>query len=189
MRAGLESVCLRLAAIVDLMIGDDGSGDNSDKGSSDGETVATEGTTPRASSTGAAHLMRCKDAGVITSGNALAASPLWRQLLADALGRTVRVSGVAEETSVGVAVLLSSLEGVASRQREAGGGRGSTGEASDGVGVSGAAAAAPPEEVHTPDDAACRVYREAGLAQNRAYDAIFGTGGGGPADAPSPRGV
>ncbi|CAM9451479.1 unnamed protein product, partial [Hapterophycus canaliculatus] len=183
-RAGLESVCLRLAAIVDLMTGGGGgSSGSSNEDPGDDMSVDARGRKQRSSVTGAVPLRPRKDAGVVTSGNALAASPFWRKLLADCLGRTVRASGVPEETSLGVAILLSSLEGAAPRHRTAvdavavGGGRSPTGEVAAGV---GAAAAAASEKAYIPDDAACRVYREAGLAQKRAYDAIFGTVGGGP---------
>lgn len=153
-RAGLESVCLRLAAVVDLMTGGGGecAGGECDGGGGGGGSDPF----PRRSRSGA---------DVVTSGNAFAASPFLRQVLADSLGRTVRASGVTEETSLGVAVLLSSLEGQAPRRTS------SSAAAAAGLagGVCAAADVAVPTKAHTAS------YSEAGLAQKRAYRAIFGT--------------
>eukprot|EP00752_Nemacystus_decipiens_P010274 g9156.t1 len=152
-RAGLESVCLRLAAIVDLMAGDIGGG-------GDG-------------SGGAPWLRRDRCAEVVTSGNAFAASPFWRQILADCLGRTVRASGVTEETSLGVAILLSSLEGHQAPRRAAAGAGAAAAATTEVAGGSEAKDAAVPTKSHNA------AYAEAGLAQERAYRAVFGTAGGG----------
>lgn len=147
-RAGLESVCLRLAAIVDLMTGD-----------SSGEGGGEAGANPL--------LRRHRSADVVTSGNAFAASPFWRQILADSLGRTVLASGAAEETSLGVAILLSSLEGHQAPRRAS---------SSVVAGGYGARDAAVPTKAHTAS------YANAGLAQRRAYRAVFGSADGGSSD-------
>lgn len=157
MRAGLESVCLRLAAIVDLVTGAGGSGDSGDSGGGSGDPL----------------LRRHRGgADVVTSGNAFAASPFWRQILADSLGRTVRASGVTEETSLGVAILLSSLEGQAPRQAAAAAVTATA--ATSGVPGGGSCAkdVAVPTKLHTAS------YMEAGMAQKRAYRAILGTASG-----------
>ncbi|CAM9562905.1 unnamed protein product [Ectocarpus sp. 4 AP-2014] len=174
-RAGLESVCLRLAAIIDLM--KDLTDGGSMKGSSSNEHE------PQASSTGA--LVRDhEEAEVVTSGNAFAASPFWRKMLADSLGRTVRASGATEETSLGVAVILSSLESEALRQVSAvpgsllAAGLAASGEARSSSRENRTAPAV--TAVHTPDNASFRAYREAGLAQQRAYRAVFGDVAGDP---------
>lgn len=143
-RAGLESVCLRLAAIVDLMTGD---------------STGEGGANPL--------LRRHRSADVVTSGNAFAASPFWRQILADSLGRTVLASGAAEETSLGVAILLSSLEGHQAPRRAS---------SSVVAGGYGARDAAVPTKAHTAS------YANAGLAQRRAYRAVFGPADGGSSD-------
>lgn len=221
-RAGLESVCLRLAAVVDLMV---------EAGAGRGSGSAEQGGGPRqcpdlplpsgrkentsslenqqgcrmSSQTGAVRVrentaesspasatsaprptgvcvtavavaaaagddvLRRQDATVVTSGHAMLASPFWQQILADCLGRTVRASGATEETSLGVAVLLSSLEvdrfacDVTAGRGEAGG-RVPAGERCS-------------ERVCAPSDAAQRAYRNAGLAQTRAYETIFGHAG------------
>lgn len=50
------------------------------------------------------------DTKVVTSGRAMAASPVWQQILADCLGRTVlQDAAETEQTSLGVAVLLAAL--------------------------------------------------------------------------------
>lgn len=139
---------------------------------------------PEASSAGA--LVRDhEDAEVVTSGNAFAASPFWRKMVADSLGRTVRASGETEETSLGVAVILSSLESEALRQASAvpgsllAAGLAAAGEARSSSQEMRTAPAV--TAVHTPDDASFRAYREAGLAQQRAYRAVFGDASGRPA--------
>ena len=100
----------------------------------------------------------------------MAASPFWQQILADCLGRTVRASGATEETSLGVAVLLSSLEGDHSSC-----------DVTEGRGEAGDRASAKERyctgRVFAPSDASQRAYRKAGLAQIRAYEAIFGASG------------
>ncbi|CAM9098022.1 unnamed protein product [Ectocarpus fasciculatus] len=175
-RAALESVCLRLAAIVDLMK------DLTDGGGMKGSS--SDAHEPEASSSAGALVGDHEDAEVVTSGNAFAASPFWRKMLADSLGRTVRASGATEETSLGVAVILSSLESKALRQASAvpgsllAAGLAAAGETkSSGQEMPTAPAVT---ASHTPDDASFRAYREAGLAQQRAYRAVFGDASGGP---------
>ncbi len=48
---------------------------------------------------------------VVVSGGALARSPLWRQIVADALGRDVEASVVGESSSRGVAILVLDASG------------------------------------------------------------------------------
>ena len=228
MRAGLESVCLRLAAVVDLMV-NAGAGRGSDNterespfprpdltcrsrrkervdniSSSEnarfygnptptgalkvGENVAesrpassaptpsriqvcaTAATAAATAATATDHLPRTQDATVVTSGLAMAASPFWQQILADCLGRTVQASGATEETSLGVAVLLSSLE-VDHLSLDETGDRGGAG------GRASAKERCCTGRVSAPSDASQRTYRDAGLVQMRAYEAIFGAGG------------
>eukprot|EP00903_Cladosiphon_okamuranus_P014974 g13859.t1 len=163
-RAGLESVCLRLAAIVDLMTGVGESGESGESGDSSGGGGDGGGD---GGGGGDLLLRGHRDAEVVTSGNAFAASPFWRQILADSLGRTVRASGVTEETSLGVAIFLSSLEGHRAPRRAAV-------AATPGVAVGSCEKddVAVPTRVHTAS------YMKAALAQKRAYRAIFGTVGG-----------
>lgn len=203
MRAGLESVCLRLAAIVDLMSGGggDGGGDGGggidcrcdgsrpkpDRNEAGGASnsagdragVGVVATSPREGEGGNSTVF-CpalrRDAGVVTSGHAMAASPFWRQILADSLGRPVRGSGATEETSLGVAILVASLEGNPGRE-------GTGGEAGVAAGVgagaeadSGSTREHPTAGVSKPSDVAFQAYRDAGLAQKRAYRTIFGNG-------------
>ena len=180
MRAVLESICLRLSVIVGLMSGAGALGDGGD-GDRDG---AVAGATERAAvvkegraadegsefSTTAALLARRNGcAEVVTSGNAFAGSPFLRKILAGSLGRTVRSSGETEETSLGVALLLSSLEGQEAWPRAIG--RDSTCKVSAEAAAKVAAAAT---AVHTPDEASCRLYRAARAVQQRAYGAIYG---------------
>lgn len=233
MRAGLEAVCLRLAAVVDLMA-NAGAGRDSDSTERDsplprpdltcrerqkerddnasswenpqgyrnpaptaavrvGEnaagsrlassapaprptqvcataTAAATATSTATSATTADDVPHSENASVVTSGNAMAASPFWQQILADCLGRTVRASGATEETSLGVAILLSSLEADYSPC-----------DVTDGRGVAGGRISAKERHctgrVFAPSDASQLAYRHAGLAQMRAYEAIFGAGG------------
>lgn len=224
-RAGLEAVCLRLAAVVDLMA-IAGAGRDSDSTERDsplprpdltcpsrqkerddnasswenpqgyrnpaptgavrvgenaaGSRLASSAPAPRrtqvcataaaAIATAADDAPHSQNASVVTSGNAMAASPFWQQILADCLGRTVRASGATEETSLGVAVLLSSLEAGYSSC-----------DVTDGRGGAGGRASAKERHctgrVFAPSDASQLAYRHAGLAQMRAYEAIFGAGG------------
>lgn len=238
-RAGLESVCLRLAAVVDLMVkaGAGRGGDGSESGDSTvphsdltcpsrwrkehednassveenpqgsrnpaptgggavrvGEntaeprpassasaqrrtqecaTAVTGATAAAAAATAVDDVPRSQDATVVTSGHAMAVSPFWQQILADCLGRTVRASGATEETSLGVAVLLSALE-VDHASCDVTDGRGEAG------GRASWRERCRTGRVSAPNDYSQRAYRDAGLAQKRAYEAIFGAGGASP---------
>lgn len=221
MRAGMESVCLRLAAVIDLMSGVD-SHDNSttvganisvapqvvlnaslphDQSSMPGNDYSAGAPADRKRDTrrkqeaaadialSAPNRVR-EDAKVVTSGNAMAASPFWQQILADCLGRTVQASGTTEETSLGVAVLLSSLEepessvtvtdSCATRGIDETEGRGPAASSDElkqaGESVAAAATASTDVSINTPNDEAFRAYRRAGRAQARAYRAFLGTG-------------
>lgn len=225
MRAGLESVCLRLAAVVDLMV-NAGAGRGSDSTEIEsplprpdltcpsqqkervdnvsslenaqsyrnpsptgalrvGENVAESrpassaparrrtqvcATAAATAATAADDVPHSQDATVVTSGHGMAASSFWQQILSDCLGKTVRASGASEETSLGVAVLLSSLE-VDHSKCDVTGGRGGAG------GRASAKERCCTGRVSAPSDASQRAYRDAGLMQKRAYEAIFGAGG------------
>lgn len=214
-RAGIESVCLRLAAIIDLMCADDVRGDRQSHliprfpGEVD-HSVSPEsalqraneqeihpGTNDEVQSTAASLLTVSKadareedhrgegeeeekispmvgvvrrEAEVVTSGGAVTSSSLWKQILADALGRNVRDSGRTEETSFGIAVLLSSLESTVdavgaidgtSGLRHGGGADGRDEDKRDAI-------------TYTPNMDSFARYSAAKLAQERVYKALFG---------------
>jgi len=51
------------------------------------------------------------DATIIASGNALRASPVWIQILADVMGREVQLSGLPESSTRGAALLALEATG------------------------------------------------------------------------------
>lgn len=187
-RAGMEAVCLRLAAIVDLILG------AGDRGATGGEPprhpviaarrAAEDGEAGEGIVNGAKGFARAPGIGgpraagtagggarVIAGGGAMAASPLWKQMLADALGRSVQDSGRTEETSFGVAVLLSSMEGAGVAEGASERGAGGAGVVADGDGDGGYNQAG---VVYAPREEAFVRYLAAREAQERAYRAIFG---------------
>lgn len=142
-----------------------------------------------------------KHAKVVTSGGAMAASPLWQQVLADCLGREVlQDAAETEQTSLGVAVMLASLEHDHDNLRQRwrppqghGEGEHTHGDESKGcdrrgwveTGEGGVAVAATKKGavawgilVHTPNKEAFRRYVHARQAQERAYRALIGGGDG-----------
>lgn len=214
LRAGLESVCLRLAAVVELMSGAVGSGDTN-REALDGQTGdiaatalgdeglrgvrisprrtqvdgagAAEGAPPTVTSIAG---LVASDARVVTSGAGMAASPLWQQILADCLGRTVlQDSRETEQTSLGVAVMMASLEQQNSTSDDRLGDGGGEGEG-DGDGVAGGGRGESDGGglkrenawgfiVRKPNEGAFRRYASARQMQERAYRAIIGGEGGG----------
>lgn len=209
-RAALESVCLRLAVIVNLIVGADANSD-ADCGRRSSpictsssldneranysspsiavrpsrESLTSEGSSPaRIEGTGvsagaeavtrgmvgtAAQASNAQnDFQVVASGQALAASPLWRQILADSLGMAVRPSGTSEETSLGVAVLLSSLEDEDRRRFH-----GSGASLEQATGHKSPARDHSPVDIHTPNRDAVMAYRAAAMEQQQAYRTIF----------------
>lgn len=119
---------------------------------------------------------------VVASGRAMAASPLWQQILADALGRTVlQHSGSAEgeETSLGVAILLSSLQNNSRRSQSTVKTAAGDGFSRCGRNISGCYDDSGSERhdmiVRTPNEEAFKLYSKAGEAQQRAYRVIFGS--------------
>lgn len=93
-----------------------------------------------------------RDRGVIASGGGLSNSPTWAGIVADALGKPVTVSGVAEASSRGAALLaIEALGGPNVEEFEA-----------------------PLGETHEPDPARHEAYRESLKRQKRLYDAVVG---------------
>ncbi|MCO6450231.1 MAG: gluconokinase [Caldilineales bacterium] len=91
------------------------------------------------------------DPEIIVSGGALLASPVWLQIMADALGRPLRVSRAEEATARGAALLALESLGVF----------GSITDAPDFVG----------EQVR-PDLARTEIYRQAIVRQQQLYDKL-----------------
>lgn len=91
-----------------------------------------------------------KDRAVVASGGGLLGSPTWAGILADALGKPVTVSGVAEASSRGAALLAIEALG------------GPNIEAFD----------APLGQTHEPDQERHEVYRRALERQGGLYDAV-----------------
>lgn len=213
MRAGMESVCLRLAAVVELMCGGRNDGvaregrnekedescfdsrngtvavqqnescdDTVESEARDGEMVESHNqpcysrsleAAPVAPSTAGSFPLVRGHAKVITSGRAMAESSLWKQILADALGRHVQDSGRQEETSLGVAVLLSSMEHRTRVLSTADAGAGAT----DRSGTDGAGSGTRVADVYKPNDEAFRRYSVARANQERVYASILGGSG------------
>jgi gluconokinase len=91
--------------------------------------------------------------GVIASGGGLLHSPTWTRIMADTLGRPVTLSGVAEASSRGAALI--SLEALGGPEIEAAG--------------------VPLGETFEPDPDHHEVYREALERQRRLYNAVLGS--------------
>ena len=89
---------------------------------------------------------------VIASGGGLLHSPTWTRIMADTLGRPVTVSGVAEASSRGAALL--SLEALGGPE----------------IGAAGV----PLGETFDPNPDHHEIYREALVRQRRLYDAVLG---------------
>lgn len=209
-RAALESVCLRLAVIVNLIAEADTDSDidctrrngpictspslDNERANYSSPSIAVrpsreslisersssvriggaegmagaEAVTRDMAGTAAQVSKAQKDFYVVASGQALAASPLWRQILADSLGRAVRPSGTSEETSLGVAVLLSSLENEERRRFQ-----GSGASLEQPTSHKNAARDHSPVDIHTPNRDAVLAYRAAATEQQQAYRTIF----------------
>ena len=90
---------------------------------------------------------------VIASGGGLLHSPTWTRIMADTLGRPVTLSGVAEASSRGAALI--SLEALGGPEIEAAG--------------------VPLGETFEPDPDHHEVYREALERQRRLYNAVLGS--------------
>lgn len=90
---------------------------------------------------------------MIASGGGLLGSPAWVQIMADALGNPITVSGVAEASSRGAALLA--LEALGELEIE---------------GVK-----APLGKKVEPDPARYEIYRDALARQKRLYDAVLGS--------------
>lgn len=101
---------------------------------------------------------------VIASGGGLLGSPTWTQVMADALGRPVTLSGVGEASSRGAALLA--LEALDVMEIEDAG--------------------APLGETFGPDPDRHEVYREALERQKRLYEAVLGATDPGKRSAASP---
>jgi gluconokinase len=131
LRAALESVAYRFALIFERL-------EASDLGLVEDGTVQAAGRRPLA-------------ATVIASGGALLSSPVWLQIIADALGRQVVASGETEASCRGVALLALEALGVAANEL-------------------------PPAElgrVYAPDAARTAIYRAAIERQQRLYNLLI----------------
>jgi gluconokinase len=94
-------------------------------------------------------------AQIVASGGALAASPLWSQMLADVLGRPVHLSGVAEASSRGACLLALEARGLLKSIESA---------------------PAPFVQVYEPDMTRHTRYRAALRRQQEIYDRIQKSG-------------
>lgn len=93
------------------------------------------------------------DAAVIASGNALRSSPVWIQILADVLGRSITLGTAAEASTRGAALLALEAVGTIAAIEE--------------VSVSTA-------EVFEPNMSRHARYREGLMRQEELYDRLFG---------------
>ncbi|MCL6438546.1 MAG: gluconokinase [Rubrobacteraceae bacterium] len=94
---------------------------------------------------------------VIATGGGLLSSPVWTQIMSDALGRPVTLSGVEEASSRGAALLALERLGVLKLEE----------------------AEVPLGETFEPDEGRHEAYREALARQQRLYEAVMEEGGPG----------